>query len=177
MAWRATTVIGCVRDGEAAIGCDGQVSAGAMILKHGARKIRRLYEGRILAGFAGGAADGLHLFERFEQHLETHQGRLQRAALELAKEWRSDRVLRRLEAELVALDGKHAFLISGGGDILEPDDGIIAVGAGAPYALAACRALLRHDPTATVENAARRALEIAAEICVYTNSSIQVESL
>jgi ATP-dependent HslUV protease subunit HslV len=177
MAWTATTVIGCVRDGQAAIACDGQVTAGATILKHQARKIRRLYEGRVLAGFAGGAADGLHLFERFEQHLESQHGRLQRAALELAKEWRSDRVLRRLDAQLVALDAQHAFLITGAGDILEPDDGIVAVGAGGPYALAACRALLRHAGPLPVDDAVRRALEIAAEICIYTNDAIQMERL
>lgn len=176
-AWRGTTVIGCVREGAAAIACDGQVTLGTTVLKRSARKIRRLYEGRVLAGFAGGAADGLHLFERFEQHLETQRGRLQRAALELAKEWRSDRILRRLDAQLIALDAEHAFLISGAGDILEPDDGIVAIGAGAPYALAACRALTRHAGHLPAEEAVRRSLEIAAEICIYTNDAIQSERL
>jgi ATP-dependent HslUV protease subunit HslV len=177
MRMLGTTVIACTRGGEAAIACDGQVTAGGMILKRGARKIRRLYDGRVLAGFAGGAADGLHLFERFELQLETHGGRLPRAALELAKEWRSDRLLRRLDAQLVALDGEHAFLISGAGDILEPDDGLVAIGAGAPYALAASRALLRHAGSLGVEEILRQALTITAEICIYTNDAIQVERL
>lgn len=177
MRMLGTTVIACTRGGEAAIACDGQVTAGGMILKRGARKIRRLYEGRVLAGFAGGAADGLHLFERFELQLETHGGRLPRAALELAKEWRSDRLLRRLDAQLIALDAEHAFLISGAGDILEPDDGLVAIGAGAPYALAASRALLRHAGPLSVEEVVRHALTITAEICVYTNDAIQVERL
>ena len=177
MRLRGTTVIGCVRDGRAAIGCDGQVTAGEMVIKAGARKIRRLYHGQVLAGFAGGAADGLYLFERFEARLETHRGRLQLAAVELAKEWRADRLLRRLEAQLIALDTEHAFLISGAGDLLEPDDGIVAIGAGAPYALAACRALLRHGGAATVAEAVQRSLEIAGEICIYTNASIQLEQL
>ncbi len=175
--WRGTTVIGCLRAGRAAIASDGQVTAEAVILKAGARKIRRLYNGRVLAGFAGGAADGLHLFERFEAQLEAHRGRLQRAAVELAKEWRSDRVLRRLEAQLVALDGEHAFLLSGLGDVLEPDDGIVAIGSGAPYALAACRALVRFVPDITAARAVEEALKIAAEICVYTNDRIHVEQL
>jgi ATP-dependent HslUV protease subunit HslV len=175
--WHSTTVIGCLREGRAAIAGDGQVTADAVILKSGARKIRRLYNGRVLAGFAGGAADGLHLFERFEAQLEAHRGRLQRAAVELAKEWRSDRVLRRLEAQLVALDGEHAFLLSGQGDVLEPDDGIVAIGSGGPYALAACRALLRFAPGITAADAVHEALKIAAEICVYTNDQIQVEEL
>ncbi len=175
--WHGTTVIGCLREGHAAIASDGQVTAEAVILKSGARKIRRLYNGRVLAGFAGGAADGLHLFERFEAQLEAHRGQLQRAAVELAKEWRSDRVLRRLEAQLVALDGEHAFLLSGLGDVLEPDDGIVAIGSGAPYALAACRALVRFVPGITAAGAVEEALKIAAEICVYTNDRIQIEQL
>jgi len=177
MRLRGTTVIGCVRDGRAAIACDGQVTAGEMILKGGARKVRRLYHGAVLAGFAGGAADGLHLFERFESRLETHRGRLQLAAVELAKEWRSDRVLRRLEAQLIALDRTQAFLISGAGDLLEPDDGVVAIGAGGAYALAACRALLRHGGVTDPAQAVEQALAIAAEICIYTNQTIHVEQL
>jgi len=177
MLAQATTVIGCVRNGRAALGCDGQVTLGQTIVKSGARKIRRLYEGRVLAGFAGGAADGLHLFERFERQLEAHGGRMQRAAVELAKEWRSDRILRRLEAQLIVLDACQAFLLSGAGDVIEPDDGIVAIGAGAPYALAACRALLRHGGEMAVGTAVRHALEIAAEICIYTNSSLHLEEL
>jgi len=175
--WHGTTVIGCLRAGHAAIASDGQVTADAVILKAGARKIRRIHNGRVLAGFAGGAADGLHLFERFEAQLEAHRGRLQRAAIELAKEWRSDRVLRRLEAQLVALDNEHAFLLSGLGDVLEPDDGIVAIGSGAPYALAACRALVRFVPDMSAASAVEEALKIAAEICVYTNDRIQIEQL
>lgn len=177
MRLRGTTVIGCVRDGHAAIGCDGQVTAGDTILKAGARKVRRLYHGQVLAGFAGSAADGLQLFERFESRLETHRGRLQLAAVELAKEWRSDRFLRRLEAQLIALDGSQAFLISGAGDVLEPDDGIVAIGAGGPYALAACRALLRHGGVNDPACAVRHGLEIAGEICIYSNQTIHVEQL
>ena len=177
MPWTGTTVLGCLRDGVAAVACDGQVTADVVILKASARKIRRLYEGRVLAGFAGGAADGLHLFERFEAQLEAHRGRLQRAAVELAKEWRSDKVLRRLEAQLIALDRDHAFLVSGQGDVLEPDDGIVAIGAGAPYALAAARALLRCGQNLEVSALVRDALEIASGICIFTNSNIQVEQL
>ncbi len=175
--WHGTTVLGCVWKGQAAIACDGQVTADTVILKAGARKIRRLFNGKVLAGFAGGAADGLHLFERFEAQLEAHRGRLQRAAVELAKEWRSDKMLRRLEAQLVALDGEHAFLLSGVGDVLEPDDGIVAIGSGAPYALAACRALTRFNAQITAAEAVSEALKIAAEICVYTNDQIRIEQL
>jgi ATP-dependent HslUV protease subunit HslV len=175
--WRGTTVLGCLRDGRAAIGSDGQVTAETVILKSGARKVRRLFHGRVLAGFAGGAADGLHLFERFEAQLEGHRGRLQRAAVELAKEWRSDRVLRRLEAQLVALDAEHAFLLSGLGDVLEPDDGIVAIGSGGPYALAACRALMRSGAPLAPADAVREALRVAAGICIFTNDQIQVEEL
>ena len=177
MRLQGTTVLGCVVGGEVALACDGQVTAADTIIKARARKIRRLYHGQVLAGFAGGAADGLHLFERFESRLEANRGRLQRAALELAKEWRSDRVLRRLEAQLIALDGQHAFLISGAGDIIEPDDGIVAIGAGAPYALAACRALLRYGGGMGVRDVVRRALEITSELCIYTNDAIQMEYL
>jgi ATP-dependent HslUV protease, peptidase subunit HslV len=177
MRLRGTTVIGCVRDGHAAIGCDGQVTAGETIIKGGARKIRRLYHGQVLAGFAGGAADGLNLYERFESRLEAHHGRLQLAAVELAKEWRADRLLRRLEAQLVCFDAQQAFLVSGAGDLIEPDDGIVAIGAGGPYALAACRALLRHGGVADPADAVRHALEIASEICIYTNRTIQLEQL
>jgi len=177
MSMRATSVIGCVRSGRAAIACDGQVTLGAIVVKANARKIRRLYHGQVLAGFAGGAADGLHLFERFETQLEGHRGQLQRAAVELAKEWRSDRVLRRLEAQLIVLDREHAFLLTGAGDLIEPDDGILAIGSGAPYALAACRALTRALPDLPAGDAVRRALEIAAEICIYTNATIHTEEL
>lgn len=175
--WSGTTVIGCLHSGGAALGADGQVTAEHIIIKAHARKIHRLYHGKVLAGFAGGAADGLHLFERFESQLETHRGRLQRAAVELAKEWRSDKILRRLEAQLVALDQEHAFLLSGMGDVLEPDDGIVAIGSGAPYALAACRALVRSGVKRSAGDIVRESLTIASEICVYTNAEIQLEEL
>lgn len=175
--WSGTTVIGCLHEGHAALGADGQVTADTVIIKAHARKVHRLYQGKILAGFAGGAADGLHLFERFELQLEAHRGRLQRAAMELAKEWRSDKILRRLEAQLVAMDDQHAFLLSGMGDVLEPDDGIVAIGSGAPYALAACRALVRSGAQRTAGEIVRESLTIASEICVYTNAEIQLEEL
>lgn len=177
MELRGTTVIACVEAGRAAIACDGQVTAGATVIKTTARKVRALHQGSVLAGFAGGAADGLRLFERFEALLERHRGRLERAAVEFAKEWRSDRVLRRLEAQLVAIDRERAFLLSGAGDILEPDDGIVAIGAGAPYALAACRALARHAPGDSIAARLRAAMAITAEICIYTNDVIHVEQL
>lgn len=170
-------MMGCLHDREAAIACDGQVTADTVVLKTTARKIRRIFHGKVLVGFAGGAADGLHLFERFEAQMEAHRGRLQRAAVELAKEWRSDKILRRLEAQLIAMDSEHAFLISGAGDVLEPDDGIVAIGSGAPYALAACRALMRFRKDLAIDQVVRESLQIASEICIYTNNEIQVEKL
>jgi ATP-dependent HslUV protease subunit HslV len=166
---RSTTILGMVRDGRAALGGDGQVTAGAIILKAHARKTRTLAGGSVLAGFAGTAADGLQLFERFELKLEAHHGNLRRAAVELAKEWRSDRVLRRLDAQLAAVSVELALLISGTGDVVEPDDGIVAVGSGGPYALAACRAF-RRQATLPVEACVQEALQIASELCVYTGA-------
>ncbi len=177
MSWRGTTVIGCLHNGIAAIACDGQVTADPIIMKTTARKIRRLYDGKVLAGFAGSAADGLHLFERFEAQLENHRGRLQRAAVELAKEWRSDKMLRRLEAQLIAIDSENAFLLSGAGDVLEPDDGIATIGSGGPYALSACRTLIRYGQPMAAGEIVKASLEIASEICIYTNGEIQVETL
>lgn len=174
---RSTTVLGCVRCGDAALACDGQVTTGAVIVKSTARKIRRLYHGQVLAGFAGGAADGLHLFERFENQLEANRGRLQRAAVDLAKEWRSDKFLRRLEAQLIAVDTEQAFLLSGAGDVITPDDGLVAIGSGAPYALAAARALMKFAPEMEVADVVREALRIAADLCIYTNQEIHLESL
>ncbi len=164
---RSTTILGLVRDGRAALGGDGQVTVGAVILKSTARKTRVLAGGTVLAGFAGSAADGLQLFERFEAKLDSHHRNLRRAAVELAKDWRSDRVLRRLEAQLAAVTTETALLISGSGDVVEPDDGIVAVGSGGPYALAASRALMRHAALSPAECVAE-ALRIAAEICIYT---------
>lgn len=155
---------------------DGQVTLGQTVVKHGARKVRRLYHDRVLAGFAGSAADGFALYSRFEAKLEEHRGQLERAAVELARDWRTDRALRRLEAMLLVADTRAMFLLSGTGDLIEPDDGIMGIGSGGAYAMAAARALCRHSPLdarAIVE----QAMTIAADICVYTNHSIAMESL
>lgn len=173
---RSTTIVCVRRDGRVAMAGDGQVSLGQTIVKHGARKIRRLYQNKVLAGFAGSASDSFALFARFEAKLEEYHGNLGRAAVELAKEWRLDRALRRLEAMLVVADDKSAYLLSGTGDLIEPDDGILAVGSGGPMALAAARALIRHT-TLDARHVAEQALMIASEICVYTNSQIIVEEL
>jgi ATP-dependent HslUV protease subunit HslV len=173
---RATTVL-CVRHrGAVAIGGDGQVTIGQTVVKAGARKVRKLYHDRVLAGFAGAAADAFTLFARFEGRLEEFRGNLARASVELAKDWRADRVLRRLEALLAVADRDHSFIVSGTGDLIEPDDGLIGIGSGGPYALAAARALIGHselDAGAIVTEAMR----IAAGICVYTNDHITVEIL
>ncbi|MFB3909025.1 MAG: ATP-dependent protease subunit HslV [Candidatus Eisenbacteria bacterium] len=175
-AMRGTTVLGLVHGGRAAIACDGQVTAGETIVKQTARKIRVLGGGRVLAGFAGGAADALTLFERFEKSLEGHRGNLTRAAVEVARLWRTDRMLRHLHAQLIVLDAERGFALSGSGDLIEPDDGILAIGSGAGYALAATRALIRHTDLAA-EKVVEEALKTAAEICIYTGGTIQVESL
>jgi ATP-dependent HslUV protease subunit HslV len=155
---------------------DGQVTFGQTVVKHGARKIRRLYNDRILAGFAGSAADSFALFARFEAKLDQYRGNLERSAVELAKDWRSDRVLRRLEAMLVVADQESTFLLSGTGDLIEPDDGIVAIGSGGPYALAAAKALAGHT-SLDAARIAEAAMRIAAGICVYTNDSISLEEL
>lgn len=173
---RATTVLGVLRDGRLAIAADGQVTIGQTVAKRGANKLRRVGKGRAIVGFAGGAADGLALVERLESKLEAHTGNVRRAAVELAREWRTDRVLRRLEAMLLVGDTEALLLVSGNGDVLEPDDGVAAIGSGGSFALAAARALLRHTQL-TAEEIARAALGIAAEICIYTNDQIQVETL
>ncbi len=171
-----TTVI-CVRHkGSIAMAADGQVTMGQTILKQKALKIRRLHHGAVLAGFAGATSDAFALFARFETKLEEHRGNLSRAAIELAKDWRLEKALRQLDALLVVADKESALLISGTGDVVEPDDGIIAIGSGGPYALAAARALMRHTDLQAVE-IAREALSIAADICVYTNHEIAVEEL
>ncbi len=170
---RSTTILGVRRDGQVALGGDGQVTVGQTVMKSNAQKVRTLHGGKLLAGFAGAAADAFTLFEKFEEKLERYPGNLQRAAVELAKDWRSDRVLRRLEALLAVTDKEHGFIISGTGDIIEPDDGILAIGSGGSYALAAARALLESTDMAPRE-IVRRGLEIAAEICVYTNANITV---
>jgi ATP-dependent HslUV protease subunit HslV len=167
------TTVACVRHkGRVALAGDGQVSIGQTIVKAGARKVRKVYHGRVLAGFAGAAADAFTLFAKFEAKLEEHRGNLSRAAVELAKDWRMDRVLRRLEA----LDADVSFIVSGTGDVIEPDDGLIGIGSGGPYALAAARALCAHSDL-PAEQIAEQALRIAATICVYTNDRITVETL
>ncbi len=173
---RGTTIVAVSRDGRVAVAGDGQVTLGATVLKHTARKIRRLHEGRVVAGFAGATADAFTLFERFEGKLGEFRGNMRRAAVELAKEWRTDRVLRRLDALMVVTDGKDLMLLSGGGDVVEPDDGVIGVGSGGPFALAAARALLRHTALPAAE-IAREALMIAAGICVYTNENATIEEI
>ena len=172
----ATTVLAIVDKDGAAMAADGQVSVGDTIMKAKATKIRRLNDREILAGFAGSAADALTLFEKFESKIEEYSGNLSRAAIELAKEWRTDKYLRRLEALLAVADKKQVLMISGNGDVIEPDDGIVAIGSGGPYALAAARAL-KASTKLNAEEIARRSLEIAASICVYTNSNITVEKI
>lgn len=173
---RSTTVVAVRRDGVVAIAGDGQVSIGATVVKANARKVRKLAGGRVLAGFAGASADAFTLLDRFDAKLEAHRHNLSRAAVELAKEWRTDRFLRRLEALLIVADKTSTLLLSGTGDVIEPDEGVIAIGSGGSYALAAARALLRHTELGAVP-IAKEALLIASEICVYTNASILVEEL
>src|SRR5215470_1088629 len=175
-AIQATTIL-CVRKkGKVAIGSDGQVTLGDTVIKHGARKIRRLYNEKILAGFAGSSADSFALFARFEAKLEQYHGNLSRAAVELAKDWRTDRALRHLEAVMIVADDKNTFLISGNGDLIEPDDGIVAIGSGGAYALAAARALSKYTELSAKE-IAQEAMQIAGKICIYTNESISLEEL
>ncbi len=173
---RATTILSVRHGGRAAIAGDGQVSFGEVVMKHTARKVRRMYNDSVLAGFAGAAADAFALFTKFEAKLEEFRGNLPRAAVELAKDWRTDRVLRRLEALLAVVDREHGLIISGTGDVLEPDDGIIGIGSGGAYAAAAARALLRHTSLSARE-IVEESMRIAAGICVYTNDQITVEEL
>lgn len=173
MTFKATTILSVRREGRVALGGDGQVTMGDTVTKANAQKVRTLAGGRVLAGFAGAAADAFTLFEKFEEKLERYPGNLPKAAVELAKEWRSDRVLRRLEALLAVADRQHSFLLSGTGDIIEPDDGILAIGSGGSYALAAARALVAHTPMPPAE-VVRSALSIAGDICIYTNQHITV---
>ena len=173
---RSTTIL-CVRqDGQVAMAGDGQVSMNNIVVKHHARKVRKVYHDQVLTGFAGAAADAFTLFARFEAKLEEYRGSLTRAAVELAKDWRSDRVLRRLEALLAVADRDTALILSGTGDIIEPDDGIIGIGSGGPYALAAARALQQHTSLSTREIVAA-AMHITADICIYTNDQINIEEL
>jgi ATP-dependent HslUV protease, peptidase subunit HslV len=156
---------------------DGQVTFGQTVMKQTAKKIRRLHNDRVLAGFAGSAADSFALFARFESKLEQYRGNLERSAVELARDWRTDRLLRRLEAMLVVMDERSMFLLSGTGDLIEPDDGIVAIGSGGPYALAAAKALVQHTTTLDARAIAQQAMEIAAAICIYTNDAITIEEL
>jgi ATP-dependent HslUV protease subunit HslV len=174
--FHGTTIMSARRDGKVALGGDGQVTLGNVVVKASARKVRRLYHDRILAGFAGGTADAFALFERFEAKLEKHQGNLLRSAVELAKDWRTDRMLRRLEAMLAVADRESSLIITGTGDVIEPELGLIAIGSGGPYAQAAARALLENTQL-DAEAVVRKALSIAADLCIYTNQQIIVETL
>jgi len=172
----ATTVLAVRHQGKVVLASDGQVTLGQTVVKHQARKVRRLYHDHVLAGFAGTAADGFALFARFESKLEEHRGNLERSAVELARDWRTDRALRRLEAMLLVADAKVMYLLSGTGDLIEPDDGVMGIGSGGPYAMAAARALVQHTtlaPRAIVEHA----MAIAADICIYTNNRLTIEEL
>ncbi len=174
--WHGTTILSVRRGAIVALGGDGQVTLGQVVIKGGARKVRRLYHERILAGFAGGTADAFTLFERFEAKLDKHQGNLMRSAVELAKDWRTDRILRRLEAMLAVADRERSLVITGIGDVLEPEHGIVAIGSGGPYAQAAARALLENSELSARE-IVERALAIAADICIYTNQQRTIEVL
>ena len=174
--YRGTTILSVRRNGQVVVGGDGQVSQGSTVMKGNARKVRRLYNDKVIAGFAGGTADAFTLFERFEEQLEKHAGKLTRAAVELAKLWRTERALRRLEALLVVADRENSLIITGNGDVIEPEDSLMAIGSGGPYAQSAARALLDStelDARSIVE----KSLNIAADICVYTNHSLIVESI
>jgi len=174
--FHSTTILAVRHHHRAALAGDGQVTVGDTVVKRGARKIRRLYNDNILAGFAGSAADSFALFSRFEAKLEQYRGNLERSSVELARDWRTDRALRRLEAMMIVLDRKSTFLLSGNGDLIEPDDGIIAIGSGGGYALAAARALAQHT-TLDARQIAEIAMAVAADVCIYTNSNITIEEL
>ena len=173
---RSTTIISVRHKGDVVVAGDGQVTMGNTIVKHAARKVRRLYDGKVITGFAGATADAFTLFDKLEQKLEQYKGNLMRAAVELAKDWRTDKMLRRLEAFLVAVDKDYSLLLSGTGDVIESDDGILAIGSGGPYAQAAAKALIEHSDL-SAEEIGREAMKIAAAICVYTNDDIVVEKL
>jgi ATP-dependent HslUV protease subunit HslV len=173
---RSTTIISVRHKGEVIVAGDGQVTLGNTVVKHEARKVRRLYNGKVITGFAGATADAFTLYDKLEQKLEQYNGNLMRSAVELAKDWRTDKILRRLEAFLVAVDKKHSFLLSGSGDVIEPDDGILAIGSGGPFAQAAAKALLLHGDL-DAEAIGRVAMDVAASICIYTNKNISLEKL
>jgi ATP-dependent HslUV protease, peptidase subunit HslV len=174
--FHSTTILAVRHNDRAVLAGDGQVTLGDTVVKQSARKIRRLYDNRILAGFAGSAADSFALFSRFEAKLEQYRGNIERSAVELAKDWRTDRILRRLEAMLIVMDAKSTFLLSGNGDLIEPDDGIVGIGSGGGYAVAAARALARHT-TLDARSIAEAAMTVAAGICIYTNTNLTLEEL
>ena len=174
--FRGTTILSVRRGNQVAIGGDGQVTLGNTVMKGNARKVRRLYKDQVIAGFAGGTADAFTLFERFESKLEMHQGHLVRAAVELAKDWRTDRILRRLEALLAVADSKSSLIITGNGDVIEPEEGLMAIGSGGPFAQAAARALLENTELSAAD-IVRKGLFIAGEICIYTNHNLTIEEL
>lgn len=171
---KATTVLGIIHNGQAAIGGDGQATMDKTVMKSTVKKVRRLYEGKIAAGFAGSTADAFTLFDKYEEKLKQYNGNMQRAAVELAKEWRSDKFLRKLEALLIVMDKDQALLISGNGDVIEPDDKILAIGSGGSYALAAARALKENAPKLSAKEIIERSLNIAADICIYTNHNLSI---
>jgi ATP-dependent HslUV protease subunit HslV len=171
-----TTVIGLIRNGRSAMGSDGQVTVSNTVLKHNTKKVRKIYNDKVLAGFAGSTADALTLFEKFETKLEQYKGNLSRAAVELAKDWRTDRYLRRLEALLAVMDTKNSFIISGNGDVIEPDDGIVAIGSGGSYATASARMLIKYTEL-SARQIVEESLKVAADICIYTNNHITIEEL
>jgi len=173
---RSTTILSIRLVNDVAMAGDGQITVGETKIKHGAKKIRKLYNDKVLAGFAGSAADAITLFSKFEQKLEEYHGNIQRGSVELAKDWRTDKILRRLEALLIVADKEHSYLISGTGDLIEPDDGLLAIGSGGPYALAAAKAMIRYTKLSAKEIAGE-SLKIASSICIYTNDSITVETL
>jgi ATP-dependent HslUV protease, peptidase subunit HslV len=176
MRIRSTTVLCVRRDGKVVMAADGQVTLGETVIKHSAKKVRRLYNDKILAGFAGSTADAFNLFGRFESKLEQYAGNLGRSAVELGKDWRTDKILRHLEALLVVADDKQTFLISGGGDVIDPDEGIAAIGSGAPYASAAARALLRNTDF-SARKIVEESMQVAAEICIFSNDKVTIEEL
>lgn len=176
MEIRSTTVIAVRHNGEVAVAGDGQVTMGNTVMKHEARKVRRLYNDKVITGFAGATADAFTLFDKLEQKLEQFNGNLMRAAVELAKDWRTDKMLRRLEALLIAVDKDHSLLLSGTGDVIEPDDGILAIGSGGPYAQSAAKALVLHSAL-SAEEICRASMEIAGTICIYTNTTITLEKM
>jgi ATP-dependent HslUV protease, peptidase subunit HslV len=175
-SFRGTTILAVRRDGKVAVAGDGQVTLGDTVMKHKARKVRKIYNGKIIVGFAGATADALSLLERFEAKLDKHQGNLTRAVVELAKDWRTDRILRRLEALMLVVDTENFFLVSGTGDVIEPDDDIMAIGSGGTYAQAAARALMHHTEL-SAGDICREAMKIAAGLCIYSNNEISLEEL